>query len=489
LVRQLVTESLLLAAAGGVAGLAAAYVFHGVLVGMIAAWSSSFEMGFSLGPEVLFFTLIVTFLATMLFGVLPAWQVTKIDAATNLKMQSRTATASAAQNRWRQVLVSLQLALCLPLLIGGGLLGRTLYNLHRVDLGFPAERLLILPIGAKAAGYDSDRTDRLARDLRDRFQEIPGVRSASFSINGVFSGGNTALEIEVEGYTAQGENDRGSSTDAVGPGYFSTLGIPILFGREILESDHAGAPKVCVVNEAFSRHFFNGRNPIGMGITSKEDATRWTCQVVGVARDARTQNLRNEVRPRYFVPALQAPFKTGGYIFLVRTASENASIPMTMRETVQHMDSALPLALPQTIEEQLTPLTAQDRITTQLVSVFGGAALALAAIGLYGVLSYTVGRRRGEIAIRIALGAQPSRVISLLLRETMRVVAIGLVFGLGFAYLASRLIQNQLYGVAPQDPLTLASAVGILILVALTAAYLPAYGASKLDPMKTLRSE
>jgi predicted permease len=305
----------------------------------------------------------------------------------------------------------------------------------------------------------------------------------------VFSGGNTSLDIEVEGYTAREDTDRGSSTDAVGPGYFSTLGIPILVGREILESDHAGAPKVCVVNEAFVRRFFQGRNPIGMQITSKEDDTRSSCQIVGVARDARTENLRSAVRTRYFVSAAQAPFKTDGYFFLVRTVSENASIPTTMRETVQHVDAALSLVSPQTIEDRLAPLTAQDRITTQLVSIFGGAAMALAAIGLYGVLSYSVGRRKREIAIRIALGAQPSGVITLLLRETMRVVAIGLVFGLGLAYLASRLIQNQLYGVALEDPLTLASAVGVLIVVALMSAYLPAYNASKLDPITTLRSE
>jgi predicted permease len=489
LLRQLVTESLVLAAAGGLAGIVAAYVFHGALVRMIAAWNPDFQMSFSMAPEVTFFTLAVTVAAWILFGALPAWQVTKIDVGENLKMQSRTATASAVQIRWRQGLVCFQLALSLPLLVGAGVLARTLHNLQRVDLGFPAERLLILQVDARGAGYDSDALDRLTRDLRGEFQQIPGVRSASFSGNGVFSGGNSNLEIEVEGYTRQGNNDRGSSVDAVGARYFSTLGIPILAGREILETDHSGAPRVCVINEAFSRQFFAGRNPIGLEITSREADARGSCRIVGVAANARTDNLRSEVRPRFFFPAPQSPMKADGYVFLVRTVTDNAAIISAARQAIRKMNPELSIESAQTIEQQLAPLTAQNRTTAQLVAAFGCAAIALAAIGLYGVLSYNVGRRKSEIAIRIALGAQRGGVIALLLRETMRVVLLGLILGLGITGATAGLIRSQLYGVSPQDPVVLASAAGLLILVSLTAAYIPARKASTLDPMTTLRGE
>jgi putative ABC transport system permease protein len=298
------------------------------------------------------------------------------------------------------------------------------------------------------------------------------------------------LEVEVEGYTRRQDNDRGSAVDVVSAGYFSTLGVPILAGREILESDNAGAPKTCVINEAFAKKFFDGRSPIGKAIISREGDTRWSCQVVGIAKDARTQSLRGDIQPRYFVPAMQAPFKPGIYVFLVRTATaEAAGVLAELQQVIQHAGPALSGASFQSIEEQLTPLTARDRITTQLVIVFGSAALALAAIGLYGVLSYSIMRRRSEIAIRIALGAQRRGLIALFLRETMRFVFIGIAFGSGLAYIESRFIQSQLFGVTPQDPIILGSTICLLILVALTASYIPALRASKLDPIVALREE
>ncbi len=284
--------------------------------------------------------------------------------------------------------------------------------------------------------------------------------------------------------------DRHSALDLVGPGYFSTLGVPIVLGREILESDHAGAPQICVVNEAFAKRFFDGRNPIGMRLTGIDDDKRTTCQVVGVAKNAHTQRpLRGDVEPRYFVPAEQAPSSVNSPIFLIRTATGTAPVLTAVRQTIQSVDAALPIIHAESIEEQMAPLTAQDRSTAQLVVVFGCVALTLAAIGLYGVLSYGIARRKGEIAIRIAVGAKPGRVISMILAETMGLVIIGLVAGAGLAYAASRLISSQLYGVAPHDPLTLAVAIALLLFVALSAAYLPARRASRLDPMVALRQE
>jgi len=490
LIRQLVTESLALAVLGGVAGLAAAYFLHGALVRMMAKSDPNFHMSFLLDPLVLAFALAVTLAAALLFGVLPACQVTKHDAGATLKEQGRSATGSLGRMRSGRFLVSLQLALSLPLLVGAGLLARTVYNLQRADLGFPTERLLLVRVDLREAAVDPARRDSLVRELLGQFQRIPGVRAASYSHLGVFSGGENGETIQVEGYTPKADNDRNSAMDVVGPGYFSTLGVPIVMGREILESDRAGAPRTCVINEAFAKRFFNGRNPIGMRITAIEDSEKRTAyQVVGVARNARTQSMRGDVEPRYFVAEEQRPSSANSPFFLIGTAAGTAPVLAAVRKSIQRVDAALPIMSARSIQEQIAPLTAQDRTTAQLAVVFGAVALTLAAIGLYGVLSYGIARRSGEIAIRIALGARPGRVIAMILRETSGLVIAGLAVGGGLAYAASLLINSRLYGVAPQDPLTLALATGLLVLVSLSAVYLPARRASRLEPMAALRQE
>ncbi|MBZ5677401.1 MAG: ABC transporter permease [Acidobacteriia bacterium] len=484
IMRQMITESLALAVMGGLAGLATAYVLHGALVRLL-----NFQMNFSLDPMVVAFTAAATLGAALLFGVLPAWQVTTIDAGQPLHEQSRSATASIGRTQWGRLLVSLQIALSLPLLVGAGLLARTLYNLQRTDLGYPAERLLLVRIDPREAGYNSVRRDTLMRELLEQFQRIPGVRAASFSSLGVFSGGNTILGVEVEGYTPKGDKDRSSDFDAVGPGYFAALGAPIVRGRDILESDRHGAPNVCVVNEAFAKQFFEGRNPIGRSVTSAEEHERMTCQVVGVAKNARTQKLRRDAKPRCYLAAMQSPSDAESPTILIRTATGPAPVLAAVRQTIQRTYSSLPILSVKSIEEQVARLTAQDRAVAQIALAFAAVALTLAAIGLYGVLSYGIARRRSEIAIRIALGAQSARVIAMVLRETTRMVIAGLALGAGLAYAASRVVTSQLFGVSPQDPLTLALAIGILVAVALCAAYFPAQRASKLDPMVALRSE
>jgi predicted permease len=490
LIRQLVTESLALAAMGGAAAIVVAALLHGALVRMIAQSDPRFSISFAVDPLVLAFVLATTVLAALLFGVLPAWHTTRTDAGARLKEQSRSATGSFGQMRANRVLVSLQLALSLPLLVGAGLLTRTVYNLQRTDLGFSAERLLLVRVDLREAAQNTTRRDTLRRELLEQFQRTPGVRAASFSQLGVFSGGDSSSPMDVEGYTPNGANDRESAFDVVGPAYFSTLGIPLLRGRDILENDRDDSPRVCVINEAFATRFFDRRDPIGLRITSIDDDDRRTAyQIVGVARNAHTQGLRGAVDPRYFIPAAQEPSFTTSPTFLVRTASEPAPVMAALRKTIQGVDGALPIILATRLEEQMAPLTAQDRTTAQLAVVFGCVALTLAAIGLYGVLSYGIARRRGEIAIRIALGALPRRVISMVLGETLGLLCAGLAVGAGLAYVASRLIDSRLYGVPPRDPLTLVLATALLLFVALIAAYLPARRASKLDPSTALRQQ
>ena len=491
LVRQLLTESLAMATLGGVAALAVASALHGVMVRMLARSDSDFRMGFGLDPLVLAFLSGATVGAAVLFGLLPAWQVTRTEAGTGLGQSGRGGVGWLGQQRSGRSLVGVQLALSLPLLVGAGLLARTVHNLKHADLGFPAERLQLVRIDFREAGYEVARRDGALRDLLAEIQAIPGVSAVSFSQLGLFTGGESSSTIRVEGHVPQGDDDRSSAFDVVGPGYFSTLGIPVVRGREIGADDGAEAPDGCVVNEGFVRRFFAGRDPLGLGISQVEagDPAATSCRVVGVARDTRTQGLRDAIAPRFFLAGLQALPRVKSPTFLIRTSGDPVPVMPAVRKAIARFDPRLPIVSAAPIEERIAPYTAQDRTTAQLAAVFGGVALALAAIGLYGVLSYEIARRTREIAVRIALGARPAGVISMILRETSVLVGVGLAVGLALTLAASRLIGARLYGVAPQDPLTLGAATALLLLAALNAAFWPAQRASRLDPMAALRQE
>jgi predicted permease len=487
LIRQLVTESLTLAASGAVAAASVAFALHRALVRMMAESDSDFQMRFSLDPPMLAFIATVTIAATLLFGVFPAWQVTRPEVGARLREHSRGVVGRFGQLGSGRFLVSLQLALSLPLLVGAGLLARTVYNLQRADLGFRTEHLFLVRVDLREAGYEPARRATRLRELVDEIQRIPGVRATSFSQLGVFSGGESSATIAVEGHARESNDDHDSALDVVGPNYFSALGIPLALGRDILESDRAGAPAVCAINDAFARKFFDERNPIGMRITPAEHGAPPSCRIVGVAGNAHLQALRGNVEPRFFVAAAQLPSPSSSPTLLIRTTAQTGTVMTAVRRAIQHVDAALPILSAMSIEAQMAPLTAQDRSTARLAIVFGGVALVLAAIGLYGVLSYGVARRTSEIAIRLALGAQRGQVVAMILRETMRVVGLGLAVGGALAYSASRLIDSRLYGVHPHDPLTLILATGLLLSVAVVAAYLPAQRASRLDPMAALR--
>jgi putative ABC transport system permease protein len=480
-----VTESLTLSAIGGVAAVAVAGAVHAGLVRMLAASDDRFAMRFNLDLLVVVFIAGVTVVAALFFGALPAWQLTKTDAAATLKEQSRGAVRSPGQLRTGRLLVGLQLALSVPLLVGAGLLARTVYNLQHADLGFVAERLLLVRVDLREAGPS---LDRVRSEVLEAIRRTPGVGAASFSQLGLFSGGESATGIQVEGFTPAGPDDRASARDIVGPGYFSALGIRMRLGRDVEDRDGRQAVTVCVINEAFARRFVGGRNPIGLRLTTgSEGEAQETYEIVGVARDAHTLALRGEVSPRYFVPAGPRPPAAETPTFLIRATGEAAPLLATVRETVSRAAPGMPVLLASSLADEMAPLVAQDRAIAQIATVFGGVALALVAIGLYGLLAYAVVRRTGEIAIRIALGARAQMVTWMILRETVGLVALGLAVGGALAFGASRVIDSRLYGVAPQDPLTLVTATSVLLVVALTAAYIPARRASKLDPMTALR--
>ena len=475
--RQLVTENLVIAALGGVAGLGCAYLLHRSLTAMIAEAVVSFRMDFQLDPLVLGFTLVVTLAAALVSGLLPIWHATRAPGRF------------ARRAPWARALVTVQLALSLPLLIGAGLLARTLYNLQQVDLGYPADRVLGVRVDTLAAGYTPERALAFLEDLRERFKRLPGVTGASYSRNGVFGGRNSGDDVVVEGYTPQTNNDRYSAHDMVGPRFFSSLGVPIRLGREITEDDRAGRRRVVVINDAFARRFFAGRNPLGARITNVDGPELTTYEVVGVLGPVRMARVRGEVPPIYYVPAAQPLSLIDGAVFAIRTSGEASSILPAVRQIIGRADASVPIVWARPVQGRVDDQLAQDRLTARLAVAFGGVALLLAAIGLYGVLSFGVAHRTGEFATRLALGALPRRLVGMLLREMAALVAAGLLIGALLAWGTMRLVASQLYGLTASDPVVLWASAGLLLTIALLAVWLPARRAAHLDPAVALRRE
>jgi predicted permease len=323
--------------------------------------------------------------------------------------------------------------------------------------------------------------------LQKRLARIPGVVGVTYSENGLFNGTESGDELSVEGFTPKREEDKSSRWDAIGPAYFSTIGIPILLGREMGIQD-VGRPLV-VINQAFANRFFSGRNPIGRHITARFGDNKWNWEVIGVSADARDHKLRGDVPPRYY-----RIIAGGGYIpttvsFQLRTAGPPSSVANAVRRAIQERDDNLPILNARTVTEFVDRWVTGERTIAALSATFGAVALVLASIGLYGVLSFGVARRTSEIGIRMALGARRPEVVGMVLRETGWMVAAGTIAGILVAAAAARLIQSRLFGVTPADPLTMSVAVGVLIIVALCAALIPAYRASRVNPVTALRTE
>jgi predicted permease len=486
LIRQLLTESAFLAFLGGMAGLAAAFLLR---LGVLRLVSESIVLAITPDARVLAFAFGLTLLAGLILGIFPAWRTTKVDTAAGLKERGRGLTGSAAWLRVGKFVVVGQLALSLPLLVGAGLLLRTFYNLQQVDLGYAKERLLIVEVDAETAGYEPASRLALFEQLLERVRLSPGVKTATYSHNGLFSGSDSGDQVAVEGYTAADGKIRSSRYNHVGPNYFSALGIPLLMGREITERDQPSSDKVCVINEAFAKQFFAGRNPLGMHVTRIYANGRNTFEVVGVARDSRQGALRGEVEHRFYVPVAQPIFPLDSASFAIRTLAEPSSVIAGVRSAVLSLDPALPITVARPLGEIIDDRMVQDRLLARLSMAFGAVALLLATIGLYGVLSYGVSRRTNEIGIRKALGAQHSAVMTMILRETGLLLTVGLLVGVALSALGMRLITSRLYGIEPTDPWAFAAAIAVLAGVALVAAWLPAHRASRVDPLVALRHE
>ncbi|MCU1332562.1 MAG: hypothetical protein JWM08_1554 [Candidatus Angelobacter sp.] len=489
LVRQFLTESLMLSFLGGLAGLLLAWVASRGLVLLLSERREDFALAPRLDWHVLGFTIGVTLLTGILFGLAPALRGTRVNLNDTLRDSGRT-TASGSKLNLAKGLVIVQVALSLLLVAGAGLFLRTLWNLQSVNLGYQKEHLLLVSADGVSAGYKDARLSFLWRDLTGRLRTLPGVQGASYSINGLFSGSESADEVDVEGFTPSKDKEKISRFDMVGPQYFSTVGIPLLLGRELGEQDNAKSPHVCVINEAFARLFFNGRNPIGRHVTEKFGTKKNVMEIVGVAKNARDHGLRGDVPPRFYIPADQGMDGPNEWaIFEIRTAGDPEQMIASVRKTILSVNEDLPVEGARAVVASVDRTNAQPRMVARLCSIFGIMALLLAATGLYGVLSYGVARRTNEIGIRMALGAGKGRVIQMILRETGIMIVLGVVAGVIFTAIGVQLIKSKLFGLGALDPVTVLSAVGILTVVALIAGYVPAARAARVNPTQALRHE
>ncbi len=489
LIRQFLVESLLLSFLGGAFGLmVAAWTIKG-LVAAIPPSVGLLGLSTNLNPRLMVFTMALSAITGILFGVAPAIRATRLNLEATLREQGSSVSGSQSHARFRKSLVVSQIVLTTALLVGAGLFARSLNNLNRIDLGLRADQLITFSIAPELNGYSPQRTITLFDDLRAVLASVPGVRSVSAAEIAILTDSNSSSNITIEGYQAQEREDMNIHTNRVGPDYFATMSIPLLSGRELANSDVAGSQKVAIINETMTRRFFTNRNPIGshFGFGSG-NSVRLDIEIIGVVKDSKHSTARERARPFAYLPYAQGE-DLGRITFYARTDQDIAAIAPSLRSEVQRRDANLPVYDLKSLRQQADESLFADRFLTFLSVCFGLLAATLAAIGLYGVMAYTVTRRSREIGIRIALGAGHGRVAWLILREVSLLALIGLLIGAPLAFALGRAAESLLFDVKATDPLVYIAASLLLAFVALLGGYLPARRATKVDPMIALRCE
>jgi len=494
LIRQLLSESLLLALAGAAAGILLAQWADSFLLQMVSRASAGSEaVQINLRPDarMLAFTLGVAVLSAILFGLIPALRATRVDLSPILKSTTSGTTGENAGRRLpaTKVLVIAQVAISLILLVAAGLFVRSLSKLSEVNLGYKSENLLLFRVDGAAAGYKEAANLRFQQELLEKFSAIPGVRAATLSSNGLFSQSESADPISVEGYTAKPGEEVHSRMDHVGPGYFSTVGIPVLIGREIGPQDSGNGPRAVVINKTFAEHFFGNTNPLGKKVRDTYPGNPADMEIVGVVADAKYNSLREKTPTRLYAPYFNPMWEHSFAVYEVRTFADPASVSGALRKTVQESNSSLPPIKINTMQVLVDDSLHTDKFIARLAGVFGLLAMLLASIGLYGIMAYTVARRTRDIGIRMALGAQPGSVLWLVLRETLLLVLIGVAVGLPLAFGGTHLIKSMLFGMGVVDPVAMIIPAVTLAIVAAIAGFLPARRAMRVDPMVALRYE
>jgi predicted permease len=431
--------------------------------------------------RVLGFSTVISLMAGILFGLAPAFRSTRVDVATSLK--ERAGAIAGPRFGIGKALVVLQVALSLLLMVGAGLLLRTLLNLSRIDPGFDRENVLLFWILPTTAGYDGPEELRLYEKVLQKFNSIPGVLHAGMARHNLMQGGFHSAKISgVE-----------TAVNAIAPGFFATMRVPVLAGRDFSVNDKEKTPKVAIVNQRFARYHFGAENPLGKRFVIDDHPGKPAVEVVGVICDVRYHGLREESRvpaEEVYIPFTQAPRDMlGQMVFALRTSAAPMNMLAPARRAIQAIDKNLPLVSPTTQAQEVQDSIGEERSLAALTEFFSVLALLLACIGLYGVMSYTVARRTGEFGLRLALGAQRSDVYRLVLRESTRLLMVGIAVGILGALAATRYLASVLYGIEPFDPATFATVAILLAAIAMFASWLPARRATRVDPLVALRYE
>jgi predicted permease len=488
LIGQLLTESLLLAAMGGIAGLFVAHWTLALILSLMPAEAAQ-TMAFSLSPRAMLFAAGLTIGTGLLFGLFPALHSTRPDLVSTLKGQAGQPSGARGAARFRLALATTQIGLSMLLLAASGFFVKSLINVSRVDLGIRVDNVITFGVSPALNAYKPDRTLVLLQRLEEQLRALPGVTGVTVSLVPLLAGSNWGNDVAVQGFKAGPDTDNNSRFNEVGPGYFSTMGVPMMSGREFTDADVKDSTKVVIVNEEFAKKFGLGRDAVGKmigtgsGYTSKLDTV-----IVGVAQNAKYSEVKRKIPPVFFRPYRQDP--TLGFAnFYVRTAGDPAQAASAITAAVRQLDPNLPIENLKTMTQQVRDNTFLDRMMTTLSALFAGLATLLAAVGLYGVLAYTVAQRTREIGLRMALGAAPGRVRTMVLGQVAWMTLIGAAVGLAGAIGVGKGAATLLYQLEPWDPAVLAVSAALLAFVALAAGFIPARRASLIDPMRALRYE
>jgi predicted permease len=477
LIRQLLTESVLLAVIGAGLGALVAYWGRQLLPGNLATATA-------IDWRILSFVGGLTIATGILFGIAPALRSSRINVGAMLKEGGRS--MSGGRSRLGKALVVAQVAISLVLLVGAGLFLRTVRNLRHVDVGFETGNLLLVPVNPALNRYEQPRIQNLFGQMLDQLPHVPGVRAVTASSPALLSGGQNTTRAYIQGRAKRTDSNR-INRMVVAPNFFDTMGIRLNAGRGLTDRDTLAAPKVVVINDAAARKYFPRQNPIGQRFGQSFETTS-EMEIVGVVKDAKYNSIRDDAPPTMYVPHLQQR-QLANMTFELRTAGDPTTVVSGAREAMRRIDPNVPILKVSTQTEQIEQRFAQERVFAQAYALFGGLAVLIASIGLFGLMSYSVARRTNEIGIRMALGAKREDVVGMVMRESIVLVAFGVVIGGGVALGVGRFVASLLYNLAPIDPMTITASAVVMISVSLIAGYLPARTASRVDPMVALRDE
>jgi len=486
LVRQLLAESLVLSIGGGLVGIVLASWTGDLLLNTLVVKSAARALSADLDLRVGGFAFGLSLATTFVFGLVPALQSTRPALAPTLKSEASSIIGGRAPQRFRKGLVAAQVALSLLLLIGAGLFARSLMNLRRLDPGFQPDRLLAFSVDPSLNGYTLERRVELLKRIRDEIAAEPGVRSVSLAELALMTRSDSSSTVSVEGYEPKEGENMNPNFNGLAPGFFETLGIPLLAGRDFTEADGAGAPKVAVVNQTFARYFFGNGDPLDRRFGYSRGPKDVT--IVGVVKDGKSGSLQEEPLRFVYTPYMQSG-DLGGATFYVRSDADLTTLGARLGDLVRRVDATLPVTEMKTMREQIGDSLLVERMVASLSGAFGLLATLLAAVGLYGVTSQAVALRTREIGIRVALGAERRNLLSMVLKDVAMLAALGTAIGLPAGYALGRLVESQLFGLSARDPLTFAAATCSLLLAALLAGYVPAARVTRIDPVEALRYE